>query len=757
MPTLVIRFPDGREEEMEVANALTIGRAEGNDLILTEGGVSRQHARFFVEGGALQVEDLGSSNGTWVDGEKIEGPTAVTAKNQVVIGDYELAVKLGSKPRPKATGNAGQGSTRATGILPKTASRPGGAPPRSTKVMPVVRGKPDGAALAKRPATASPRTAAAPTLRVMSGALVDTSFTLSGTMIVGRVATADIHIDDDSISRRHAEVTVVGRTAKLKDLDSANGTTVNGAPITEETTLAAGDIIQFGVVEVVYEGPAGSGTRLPVRRADGASRETPGAPEAGAPAPNPRKKLILAGVAVVALLFVMIVIKAATAPAEDPKPQIGKGSNKPKPPPDPAQEIDRLLTEARSYAGTSLGTPDWDKADQLVKQILELEPIHAEANQLAKQIVVERKCDQGMKAAQTAVRENRNADAVEAYSKITSDCPTYFLTARAESKAPIAEVKKSFAESCKTYANAAKYDNAIKACEGYMRLACQTMGVDELYVPAGFKLKLDGSLGKTDWRPKDPTYVTFLKVREKLKLTEPGWSCPEIPVFRLGRTADDPTKLAKEEFSKRYPDAEIGRALALYFDGKFDQSYVPLQQIKANVSKAPLHDMVGQMLTDIQTCASLFKDGQTNVANEKPERAEDQFRRALAIDERLVLGDKVGSLTDEQKVKELAKRQSTVRRTIIEVMTGATLSKGKALAERKDLRGACKMWKMGMSFSRGNADLLKAVLSCTKKASEAFARAEECDDYNTVLEFAVDGDGYKEKVDAARTEKNCTP
>ncbi len=58
MATLIIKNPDGSEQEQELAESLSVGRSEGNDLILSEGGVSRRHARFFVEGSAVMVEDV---------------------------------------------------------------------------------------------------------------------------------------------------------------------------------------------------------------------------------------------------------------------------------------------------------------------------------------------------------------------------------------------------------------------------------------------------------------------------------------------------------------------------------------------------------------------------------------------------------------------------------------------------------------------------------------------------------------------------
>ncbi|HEX8538684.1 MAG TPA: FHA domain-containing protein, partial [Cystobacter sp.] len=103
MPTLVVRHPDGSESEHELSGELKIGRQEGqNDLVLAEGGVSRRHSRFYLEGGKVMVEDVGSANGTFVDGQRITGMTVLTPKSQVLLGDYELRLKAPAGPR--ATG-----------------------------------------------------------------------------------------------------------------------------------------------------------------------------------------------------------------------------------------------------------------------------------------------------------------------------------------------------------------------------------------------------------------------------------------------------------------------------------------------------------------------------------------------------------------------------------------------------------------------------------------------------------------------------
>jgi pSer/pThr/pTyr-binding forkhead associated (FHA) protein len=69
---------------------------------------------------------------------------------------------------------------------------------------------------------------------------------------IGRAPDNMIVIDDPSVSNRHALMERSGETYRLKDLDSTNGTKVNGVPVTE-TLLRLEDRIRFGVIEARYE------------------------------------------------------------------------------------------------------------------------------------------------------------------------------------------------------------------------------------------------------------------------------------------------------------------------------------------------------------------------------------------------------------------------------------------------------------------------------------------------------------------------
>ncbi len=69
---------------------------------------------------------------------------------------------------------------------------------------------------------------------------------------IGRASDNTIVVNDPSVSSYHARLLLEGDTCRLKDLDSTNGTRVNGNPVTE-TVIHFGDRIRLGVAEAQYE------------------------------------------------------------------------------------------------------------------------------------------------------------------------------------------------------------------------------------------------------------------------------------------------------------------------------------------------------------------------------------------------------------------------------------------------------------------------------------------------------------------------
>ncbi|WP_372623131.1 PP2C family protein-serine/threonine phosphatase [Falsiroseomonas sp.] len=76
---------------------LRIGRVEGNDLVLPSPEVSRGHCSVVLQEGRAVVTDLGSTNGTLVDGQRIAQPTVLGEGARIVIGPFTLAYLRGPR------------------------------------------------------------------------------------------------------------------------------------------------------------------------------------------------------------------------------------------------------------------------------------------------------------------------------------------------------------------------------------------------------------------------------------------------------------------------------------------------------------------------------------------------------------------------------------------------------------------------------------------------------------------------------------
>lgn len=88
----VERVPEFSKHEV------TIGRRPTNDVILPDDGVSGLHAKVLVTGKTLTLVDQGSTNGTFVGGERLDGPRAVGPHDEVLISDYRLTFSLVDAP-----------------------------------------------------------------------------------------------------------------------------------------------------------------------------------------------------------------------------------------------------------------------------------------------------------------------------------------------------------------------------------------------------------------------------------------------------------------------------------------------------------------------------------------------------------------------------------------------------------------------------------------------------------------------------------
>lgn len=94
-PRLVVVEPKDRKgHAYELAEEQTLGRAAGCQITLDDTYVSQLHARIFNKDGQWFVEDLGSTNGTYLNTKRVSSPLAVKRGDQVKIGAVLMEAEL---------------------------------------------------------------------------------------------------------------------------------------------------------------------------------------------------------------------------------------------------------------------------------------------------------------------------------------------------------------------------------------------------------------------------------------------------------------------------------------------------------------------------------------------------------------------------------------------------------------------------------------------------------------------------------------
>jgi pSer/pThr/pTyr-binding forkhead associated (FHA) protein len=108
--------PTGREHPL-TGDTTTIGRAVENDMVITSRRVSREHARLRREGWRVVLEDLDSTNGTFLNQERVLSPTALRDEDRIQIGDvtfvfHDPAITIRETPFPKLAVDIAAGVAR---------------------------------------------------------------------------------------------------------------------------------------------------------------------------------------------------------------------------------------------------------------------------------------------------------------------------------------------------------------------------------------------------------------------------------------------------------------------------------------------------------------------------------------------------------------------------------------------------------------------------------------------------------------------
>jgi FHA domain-containing protein len=91
--SVVVHPPDGKARTIKIGPSMTIGRAPECELLIDDTYASSQHARIFGKNGTWYVEDLGSTNGTFVNDQKLAAPAMVQPGDKIRVGTTVLELR----------------------------------------------------------------------------------------------------------------------------------------------------------------------------------------------------------------------------------------------------------------------------------------------------------------------------------------------------------------------------------------------------------------------------------------------------------------------------------------------------------------------------------------------------------------------------------------------------------------------------------------------------------------------------------------
>jgi len=213
VPELTLVIVEGTQAggEVSLTSLTLLGRDPSADLIIRDPDVSARHASLTPLASGFAIEDLGSTNGTFVNGERLAAQQELAPGDQIQLGATVLEVR----------------GSAASAIPAVQRTR--------VKQIPVL-----------------------PVLVFLAGQLQGTKLQAGAQLVVGReLGAADVILDrDEAVSRRHAAFSPAGGGLTIQDMGSTNGTLVNGRRLTGTAALETGDRVQIGdtVIEVQLPG-----------------------------------------------------------------------------------------------------------------------------------------------------------------------------------------------------------------------------------------------------------------------------------------------------------------------------------------------------------------------------------------------------------------------------------------------------------------------------------------------------------------------
>ncbi len=230
MPTLIINKSGDPDPAVvsTVDNPVTIGRTKSNVVRLGTAGVSRNHAQILLEGENFFLVDVGSGNGTFLNGVALRpNQKSILQKGDVInIDEYELRFH----PQNELTYRPDAEEVTESDIL-------------EIKLLKKVLGAMDKETV--------------PSIEVLNGSCEGKKFLFTDEVTeitIGRDPECDFPVNEYVVSRQHVRISKRWGGIAIRDLESKNGTFLNNRRVVEEY-LHDGDRIALGTIVLIFRNP----------------------------------------------------------------------------------------------------------------------------------------------------------------------------------------------------------------------------------------------------------------------------------------------------------------------------------------------------------------------------------------------------------------------------------------------------------------------------------------------------------------------
>lgn len=263
------------QEEFAVSGEMTVGRDKASDIHLNDISISRHHAKVTAIAGALIVEDLNSTNGTSVNGEKISTPQQLDVGDELRFHKHAFRVATHGASDDEATLFAAAPAAVEPKVeveaalaelaLPHADDVDGDAadeesrprPDRTQTISPQkLKSLAQRAAMAKNPVTAGSGARLVILTAPLRGKIISLPEDVSpGTSVnIGRGGHSNklnIMLEDKTVSQDHAKLRLTPHGWTITASDAKNGLIINGQQTTR-ATLQHQDTLTLGRIELAF-------------------------------------------------------------------------------------------------------------------------------------------------------------------------------------------------------------------------------------------------------------------------------------------------------------------------------------------------------------------------------------------------------------------------------------------------------------------------------------------------------------------------